>query len=528
MSIELQNFLFGQNISRRKLTEYVKQEKSKYHIQVFRNHSFELVENTIHAYLDYAQIGVKFSYSGYDDSFSFLELDDSADALIVWIDATRYKNTNLNEFFHKRFQALRAQYAKPVLVIPFGIDFVFPEANIIVFSLKELKNKLGIHFIDERAQEITGTKLSSKAMLAISKELGLKYIPSLLKPSLKAIVVDFDNTLYHGVLGEDGADGVVLTSAHIRLQNQLKELASRGYFLCAASKNQLEDIEYLLDYRKDFPLKKEDFTKLCISWNPKAEAIAKISEYLNIHVDSIVFIDDNIGELMAVQAVYPDIHLIQAYEDAEITLETLKWYPGLWRQNTTEEDFIRKSDTVANEERRKLQKQLSQEDYIRSLKLKLTFTHKDIEHQVRITELSNKTNQFIFNYMRYSQEDVNMRIKSSDYEIISISLSDRLSDSGLIGVCVGKKKQDYVELEECYISCRALGRGIDDVIVFGAIQEILNYFNICKLHVLFQSGDRNTPAEKFVDEHLLQYLERPALFKYELPENLVQIEIKNN
>lgn len=528
MSLELQNFLFAQNPSRRMLMEYSSQERPEYRIQVFRNHSFELVEHTIHAYLDYAQIGVSFSYSGYDDSFSFLELDPSVDALIVWIDATRYKNTELTKFFQERFHALRAQYTKPILVIPFGTEFPPFEQTITVFSLQGVETELGTRFIDERAQTITGTKLSSKAMLAISKELGLRYLPALLKPSLKAVVVDFDNTLYHGVLGEDGVDGVELTPAHIQLQTQLKELSKQGYFLCAASKNQLEDVELLLEKRLDFPLKKEDFTKLCVSWSPKADSIAQLAKYLNIHTNSMVFIDDNIGELMAVQADHPEIHLIQAYEDAAITAETLKWYPGLLRLNTTTEDSVRKVDTIANEQRRKLQGQLSKEDYIRSLQLKLTFTHTDVEHQMRIAELSNKTNQFIFNYMRYSQDDIAIRMNSEEYEIVSISLSDRLSDSGLIGVCVGKKQNDYVELEECFISCRALGRGIDDVIVLGAVQEILKHFNIQTLKVAFQPGARNAPAERFVQEYFAQHLRAPATFSYKLPENLLQIEIKEN
>jgi len=201
--IELQNFIFSSNATRRKLLEYESELSKKYNVQVFRNHSFELVEHTISAYLDYAGIGVNFEYSGYDDSFSFSEVDISADAIIVWVDAKRYNTDNFSGFLKGRLEQLRAMYSKSILLVPYGCDYKSEDNSIVVFSLDDIKNELGDKFTDERVASVTGTSLSNVAMLKISKELGLRYIPAILKPSLKAVVVDFDNTLYKGVLGED-------------------------------------------------------------------------------------------------------------------------------------------------------------------------------------------------------------------------------------------------------------------------------------------------------------------------------------
>lgn len=523
--IELQKFIFSQKPTRRMLLDYESNLEKKYCIQVFRNHSFELVEHTIYAYLDYADLGVKFEYSGYDDSFSFLELNKNADALIIWIDANRYQNIDLNEFLSQRLNYLREVYTKPILLVCYGQNIAITQSNITIFSLDKISDMLGDKFIDERAKAVTGTSLSNKAMLEISKELGLRYIPALLKPALKAIIVDLDNTLYKGILGEDGIDGIVLTENHRLFQQHLKDLSKQGYFICIASKNELEDVELLFEKRQDFPLKKSDFTKLCVSWNQKANAISELEKYLNIHSSSMVFIDDNIGELTSMNMLHPEVKLIQAYEDASVTLQTLKYFPGLLRLSVNVEDAIRKQDTIANEERRKLQSELSKEEYIKSLKLNLVFAHNDFSHSNRIAELSNKTNQFIFSYKRYSQSDIDMRMKSKDYEIISISLSDKLSDSGLIGVCVGKHNNEYIEIEECFISCRALGRGIDDVIILGAISEISKQFGIDCIKVNFVEGPRNMPAGKFVKEYLLDYLEKPRKFNYFIPSGLLQIDI---
>ena len=112
--IELQNFVFSSKTNRRQLLEYTSETEKKYKIQVFRNHSFELVEHTISAYLDYAGIGVSFEYSGYDDSFSFSEVDINADAIIVWVDAKRYNTDNVEAFLKSRLEHLRAIYSKAI------------------------------------------------------------------------------------------------------------------------------------------------------------------------------------------------------------------------------------------------------------------------------------------------------------------------------------------------------------------------------------------------------------------------------
>lgn len=524
--IELQNFIFSSNATRRKLLEYESELSKKYNVQVFRNHSFELVEHTISAYLDYAGIGVNFEYSGYDDSFSFSEVDISADAIIVWVDAKRYNTDNFSGFLKGRLEQLRAMYSKSILLVPYGCDYKSEDNSIVVFSLDDIKNELGDKFTDERVASVTGTSLSNVAMLKISKELGLRYIPAILKPSLKAVVVDFDNTLYKGVLGEDGIDGLEITEGHKKLQQHLKELSKKGIFLCAASKNEAEDVEKLLEKRSDFELKREDFTKMCVFWQPKAESIKEISEYLNIGIDSILMIDDNIGEVNALAFAYPELKLIHAKDDANETCKVLDNYPGLLLLNTTAESSIRKDDVIANEKRRLLKSSVeNKEDYIRSLQIKLTYDFDNKEKLKRISELANKTNQFIFNYKRYSQQEIENIYESDDYMIVSISLQDCLSDSGLIAVCVGKKTDDYISLEECFMSCRALGRGIDDVIIMGAIKLLTERLGVQKVKVLFKEGERNTPAKNYIDSYLREYVDDIKEFKYDFPKDLITIDI---
>lgn len=526
MELDLQDFLFGRTPSRRELLNYGPRAQTDCcRVQVFRNHSFELAADTMGAYLDYAGLSVSFSYSDYDDSFSFLSLDRTADLVLIWIDMTRYRSIDPEAFLKERVMQLKSQFRRPILVIPFGQPVMISETGVAVWNLTPVQKELGDRYTDDRAKELTGTPLSGRAMQLISRWLGLRCLPSLLKPRLKAIVTDLDNTLYSGVLGEDGVEGVVLTEGHRELQRKLKALAQSGIFLCAASKNEAADVDALFEGREDFPLKKDDFTWICASWEPKAQMISEILSRLHIGADSTLFVDDNIGELESVHAVYPQLHRIHANDDASVTSEVLDWFPGCYCGGISVENSIRKGDIQANQERQRLAAGASPEEYIRSLRMRLTYVINDRAHLARISELANKTNQFIFNYRRYTPAEVEEMLRDDSCRMVTVSLSDRLSDSGLIGVCVGKDRGGYVEVEECFISCRALGRGIDDIIVLGAIQVLTETFGKCAVKIQFQSGARNEPARRFVQERLSTYLDQPREFCYQIPGNLLDWKV---
>lgn len=516
MSLELQQALFENKVTRRWLLDYTPISTEVFKVQVFRNHSFELIEHTLPAYLDYANLRVNFSYSGYDDSFSFMELDESVDMILVWIDLNRYKEGDIASYIKARVKELRKRYKGHILVAPLGGQLGIQEPGVVEYSFDGVRKQLGDKFLDEKNLAMTGTPLSNKSMMMVAKELGLRYIPSIIKSPLKAIVVDLDNTLYKGVLGEDGIEGVELTDGHINLQQFLKKKSEEGFFLCISSKNELEDVKRMFAERKDFPLSLSDFTRVEVSWNAKASSIDEIAKFLNIGMDSILFIDDNIGELYSVQSNFPSIHLIHALDDAGLTTDILMNYPGITKFTNTQEDAFRKNDAIANEYRQKMQEQLSPDEYIKSLELKLEYFVNNKEQIERISQLSNKTNQFIFNYMRYSEQDIYDRMADDKYAVISVALSDKLSDSGLICVCVGEKEENVVIIEECFMSCRALGRGIDDIIINVAISEVVKKLGCKNIHICFQKGARNLPAEKYIDKYLAMYKNTTSTFEYNL------------
>lgn len=523
--LELQKFLLEKDPSRRELLQYTPVGTNEIKICVYRNHSFEIVEHTIGAYLDFSNLKANFVYSDYDDSLSFLNIDTSCDILIIWLDLSRYKTSNVKDFISERISVLRKTYQKPIIFAGANSDIKLSDNSIIQFDFSNIEKELGSEFLDERMEFATGTKLSGKCLIKVSKELGLKYIPAIVKTPLKAIVVDLDNTLYKGVLGEDGINGIKLTEGHKNLQILLKDKAKRGWFLCVISKNDSNDVLKMFDERTDFPLHKDDFTIIEASWDAKPISMGKIIQKLNIGIDSVLFVDDNMGEIAQMISKYPSVNVLHALDDANQTAEMLGFYPGLLKFGTKLEDSIRSNDTKANQERQKLQESLSPEDYIKSLEMKIEYFVNDKQYAPRISELANKTNQFIFSYKRYDLPTVEKLMNGQDSIVISATLSDNLSDSGTIAVCVGRKQNDLLVIEECFVSCRALGRGIDDVLVLKMFKIASEELRTTHLKVDFTKGERNLPAEKFIETYLDKYQNKDNLMELTFNDDLVSIKV---
>lgn len=526
--LELQELVFEKKLNRSELFNYKNNSNNKYKISIYRNHSFELIEHTINLYLDYANMNADFIYSDYDDSLSFLNIDLSSDLIILWIDFTRYNFQDVDNFIKERLDYLSSIYKNQILFISFGNNLKIEKTNIITYDLSEIEKIFGDKYTDLRLEPFSGTKISAKAQMEISKDLGLKYIPACLINPIKAVVFDLDNTLYKGVLGEDGYNNIELTQGHKQLQEEIVELSKQGFFICIASKNEEQDVIEMFEKRSDFPLKLENITKLCVSWNSKADSISEIQKFLNIGIKDMLFVDDNMGEIASVKSVYPEINIILAKDDAGLTSNILNNYPRMLKLNINYEDSIRKQDTQANEQREQLKNSLSKEDFLKTLEMELTYGINKHSQIKRISELSNKTNQFICTYKRYSEKEVENMMQNKNYLIITVSLKDKLSDSGIIGVMVFKNESDFVDIEESFISCRALGRGIDESIVLYPITLALNHFNKNKIRFNFTKGERNKPAEDFINTNLVDYKNSISIFDKEIDSSLVKVKIERD
>ena len=218
---------------------------------------------------------------------------------------------------------------------------------------------------------------------------------------------------------------------------------------------------------------------------------------MHIGTDALLFIDDNVGEVADVAARVAGISCIHAAENAQETWHRVAWHPGLFRPEATEEDGLRVNDMQMAKQRDQL-KQAAQnpEGSLKSLRIHLQFFLNPEAHSQRLSELSQKTNQFNTNFRRFTEADVLERIRSPQHVVVGVRLSDRLSDSGIVATIFGRFADEKLVFEEICISCRALGRQLEDLFITAGVSGMLNQSDRIQTLVFpFQEGPRNQPAK---------------------------------
>lgn len=460
-------------------------------VNIWRNHAIETLLTLAQPYLDWADLPLDPWLSGYDDSLSFAEHAPAA-AELLWLDASRLPTDA--GWLHSRIAALRALSRAPILVLATApVDAA--GADVHKADLAAACAAAGVPMLDARLAKVAGSPLSAAAQSVIARELACRWLPALLLPPVKAVAVDLDHTLYAGVLGEDGADGVQLTPGHEELQRQLKALRERGIFLALVSRNEHADVQALFERRADFPLRWDDFSVTEVSWGDKAEALQRVATALNIDVSAVAFVDDNPGELAQVGQRLPTLRSVFAHADAALTARVLDHLPALWRWRVSAEDAKRVDDQRANARRAELA-EADPEAYFKSLGVKLRFSLNDRDQLARMAEMSGKTNQFNLALARLTEADYAARLADPAGAVVTIELADRFSDSGVIGLLAARIRDGAITVDELLISCRAMGRRLEDSIVIGALQCLPPG----PVRFAVTDGPRNQPARQWLGE----------------------------
>lgn len=507
---ETQSGLFAERPSRLWLLGQatVENDLHRYKVNVWRNHALEPLLPLMQPYCEFGGWTADWVLHDYDDSLSFSG-HDQADLELIWLDSSRFKVSSDDagwlEWLANRVQAVRALSSKPIVLASWPTNdgpaaaafqkLVDSVSGAFWADLALACEQLGVPLLETRTAMLAGTPLASVAQLRLAQKLACHWLPATLLPGIKAVAVDLDNTLYHGVLGEDGPTGVQLTLAHKALHDDLKQLRERGIFLALVSRNERQDVEELFASRSDFGLAWDDFSVHEISWGEKADALARVANALRIAPDAILFVDDNLGELLNVSNRLPQIKTGFAHEDAEQTRRMLHFYPGLWRWREEQDNTKRILDLKANAQRAAIAAQaIDPESYLRSLQVSLIYRYDPLDQLGRLTDLCNKTNQFNLAMRRMNHAEVATYANELDCSIVSVQLTDRLSESGVIAMMAVRRKDDMLVVEELCISCRALGRNLEDAIVFEPLRKMPLFRGCQKIAFDVSHGPRNQPA----------------------------------
>jgi FkbH-like protein len=344
-------------------------------------------------------------------------------------------------------------------------------------------------------------RLSDAALPELARYC-MRYVKPLKGLTKKCVVLDLDGTLWGGIVGELGPEGIQLGPTvpgkeYMEFQRALLNLTRRGTLLAICSKNNPEDVLPVLREHKYMILREEHFAAMRINWRNKAENIKEIVEELNIGPDSLVFIDDNPNERELVRQLLPEVLTIELPRDPShfrMTLESLSDFELL---AVTKEDEMRMAQYQAIGKRKAMRNAIaSLEDYLYSLALKVTIELAKPEGLNRLVQMCNKTNQFNLTTPRYQTADVERFLKSNEYRVYTLGVSDRFVDHGIVGTAVVRVEPNQWRIDTLLMSCRVMGLTIEQAFLARLCQDALEASALTLLGEFIPSK-KNHPAKDF-------------------------------
>ncbi len=297
----------------------------------------------------------------------------------------------------------------------------------------------------------------------------MRVIAAQLGRSAKCLVLDLDNTLWGGVIGDDGMDGIILghgdslAESFLAFQRYILRLKERGIILAVCSKNDESNALAVFEQHPEMLLRRTDIACFVANWRDKAENLRHIAKTLNIGLDALVFVDDNPFERGLVREALPEVVVPELPDDPALYVRCLAsagYFEGL---TVTEEDRARAAQYQANAEREVLRESATDmTSYLRGLRMEMFWQPFDELNLHRIVQLINKTNQFNLTTKRYSQAQVRATMASEKVLTLQMRLKDKFGDNGIIGILIGKLNLAFeLEIDTWLMSCRVLGREVE-------------------------------------------------------------------
>jgi FkbH-like protein len=290
--------------------------------------------------------------------------------------------------------------------------------------------------------------------------------------SRKCLVLDLDNTVWGGVIGDDGLGGIRVGQGDpegegfLSFQRYVKNLQMRGVILAVCSKNDERTAREVFEKHPDMILRLDDISCFVANWTDKATNLQSIAQQLNIGLDSLVFIDDNPAERSIIRQMVPEVAVPEVSADPIEFVEVLERHRYFQVATLGSEDFKRTEYYRANMQRAEIQASAGRlEDFLRSLEMTATIGPIQATTLERSTQLINKSNQFNLTTRRRSVAEIMALTQSPDWLTITVSLSDRFGDNGLISVVLGHVQQDTLDIDTWLMSCRVLKRGVEEFLL---------------------------------------------------------------
>jgi FkbH-like protein len=287
----------------------------------------------------------------------------------------------------------------------------------------------------------------------------------------KCLVLDLDNTLWGGVIGEDGLDGLALGGdatgeAFLRFQERVRALRRRGVILAAVSKNDDHVAREPFERHPSMKLGLDDFAAFLANWNSKVENIQHVADDLGIGLDALAYVDDNPAERQEVRRFLPDVDVLMLPAQPSLFARTLADYPWFETGTFTAEDAARTDQYRARAEVRALERSATSiDDFYRDLRMAAVVQPFDDADLPRVAQLLGKTNQFNLTTRRHDLGTLQQFADDVGTVHLTLRLRDRFTDHGLVGVAIARVEGDVLDIDTLLMSCRVIGRTVEHALV---------------------------------------------------------------
>ena len=381
---------------------------------------------------------------------------------------------------------------------------LLPQLERAAAVLKERTQELkGIHLLtaeetaggyDSVRDELAHIPFTEEFFASLALAITRK-VHALRTPAHKVLVLDCDNTLWTGVVGEDGVDGISFPRAMLNLQRFAVDAQAQGTLVCLASKNTEQDVLDVFEERPEMVLKARHIVAHRINWQSKSENIASLAGELNLGLDSFVFIDDNPVECAQVRSALPQVVTLQLPES-----EIEQFLARLWvfdKVSVTAEDARRTEMYRENAARQTLEASTTDiGDFIASLGLVVDIAAPAEEEWPRVAQLTQRTNQFNFTTLRRTESEMRAAASAADSLVLRVNVRDRFGDYGLVGVVVAKTEDRSLAVDTLLLSCRVLGRGVEHAML-RRLGEIAAARKLSHVDLPVIPTAKNEPAQAF-------------------------------
>jgi FkbH-like protein len=341
-------------------------------------------------------------------------------------------------------------------------------------------------------------------------------VHALCVPAHKVLVLDCDETLWRGVVGEDGADGVTIPHGLARIQQFAVKVQAQGALVCLVSKNTERDVLEVFEKRPDMMLRLEQIVAHRINWEPKPRNIVSLAQTLNLGLDSFVFLDDNPVECALMRAELPAVVTLQVPPNDEIE----SFLSHLWtfdKVAVTDEDARRTSMYREDAARQKLKESTTDiAEFMASLGVEIDIAAPEESEWARSAQLTQRTNQFNFTSVRRTEPE--LRALSSDSStVLRVKVRDRFGEYGVVGLVILDASPGVLGVDTLLLSCRVLGRGIEHTIL-RRLGERAKQRGLTHVELRFVPTSKNEPARAFAESVAAEFrLERDNSIIYRIP-----------